>query len=137
MSKTGKAGVKSGFDGIDPEAVVTSQYKNVEALRKANQLAVEGAQAVLRRQIEIGRDVMIELSAILGALARPSASPEDWMVSQAERSKKALESSVSNARELTELVRRANREAFDVITKRVTESLGEVRDYANKRGARR
>jgi phasin family protein len=44
---------------------------------------------------------------------------------------------VSNAKELTELVTKANTEAFNVINKRVTESLDEVRDFAKKRVAAR
>ena len=48
-------------------------------------------------------------------------------------SKHAIEKGLSNAKELTELVTKANTEAFNVINKRVTESLDEVRDFAKKR----
>ena len=44
---------------------------------------------------------------------------------------------LSNAKELTELVTKANTEAFNVISKRVTESLDEVRDFAKKSVAAR
>ena len=69
---------------------------------------------------------------------QPSTSPEDRIAKQAEFSKQALEKGISNARELTELMTKANTEAFNVINKRVTESFDEVRDFAQKRagGAR-
>ncbi len=123
--------------GIDVEAAVASQRKNIEALTQANQLAVEGVQALMRRQVEITRQAMEDFSAMFRDFVQPNGSPEDRIVKQAEYSKLAIEKSLSNAKELTELVTKANTEAFNVINKRVTESLDEVRDFAKKRVAAR
>src|SRR5690606_5818899 len=41
--------------GVDIDAILASQRKNIEAVTAANQLAIEGMQAVLRRQAEILR----------------------------------------------------------------------------------
>ena len=119
--------------GIDMEAAVASQRKNIEALTQANQLAVEGAQALMRRQVEIARQAMEDFSAMFRDFVQPNGSPEDRFAKQAEYSKHAIEKGLSNAKELTELVTKANTEAFNVINKRVTESLDEVRDFAKKR----
>jgi phasin family protein len=123
--------------GIDLEAAVASQRKNIEALTQANQLAVEGVQAVMRRQVEITRQAMEDFSAMFRDFVQPNGSPEDRVAKQAEYSKQAIEKGLSNAKELTELVTKANSEAFNVINKRVTESLDEVRDFAKKRVATR
>jgi phasin family protein len=150
MANTGAAtnGTKNGFfdvtkvigdfrvPGIDVEAVVASQRKNIEALTQANQLAVEAVQTVLRRQTEIARSAMEEFSSMFRDFVQPNGSPEDKIAKHAEYSKVVLEKGVANARELTELVTKANTEAFNVINKRVTESFDEVRDYAKKRVAR-
>lgn len=122
--------------GIDLEAAVASQRKNIEALTQANQLAVEGVQALVRRQVEITRQAMEDFSTMFRDFVQPSGSPEDRIAKQAEYSKQAIEKGLSNAKELTELVTKANSEAFNVINKRVTESLDEVRDFAKKRVAR-
>jgi phasin family protein len=119
---------------LDVDAVVASQRKNIEALTQANQLAVEGVQAVARRQVEIARQAMEEFSAMIRDLAQP-VSPEDRLAKQAEFSKQAFEKGLSNARELAEMVAKANTEAFNVLNKRVAEGLDEVRDYAKKRAA--
>jgi phasin family protein len=119
--------------GIDLEAAVASQRKNIEALTQANQLAVEGVQAVMRRQVEITRQAMEDFSAMFRDFVQPNGSPEDRVAKQAEYSKQAIEKGLSHAKELTELVTKANSEAFNVINKRVTESLDEVRDFAKKR----
>ena len=123
--------------GIDLEAAVASQRKNIEALTQANQLAVEGVQALMRRQVEITRQAMEDFSAMFRDFVQPNGSPEDRIAKQAEYSKQAIEKGLSNAKELTELVTKANSEAFNVINKRVTESLDEVRDFAKKRVAAR
>ncbi len=123
--------------GIDLEAAVSSQRKNIEALTQANQLAVEGVQALMRRQVEITRQAMEDFSAMFRDLVQPNGSPEDRFAKQAEYSKHAIEKGLSNAKELTELVTKANTEAFNVINKRVTESLDEIRDFAKKRVAAR
>jgi phasin family protein len=119
---------------VDVDAVVASQRKTIEALTQANQLAVEGVQAVARRQVEIARQAMEEFSAMIRDLAQP-VSPEDRIAKQAEFSKLALEKGLTNARELTEMVAKANTEAFNVINKRLTEGLDEVREYATKKRA--
>ena len=120
---------------LDVEAVVASQRKNIEALTQANQLAVEGVQAVARRQVEIARQAIEEFSAMVQGFTQPG-TPEERLAKQAELAKVALERGLSNARELTELVTKANTEAFNVINKRVTEGLDEIRDFAKKRVAR-
>jgi phasin family protein len=119
---------------VDVEAVVASQRKNIEALTQANQLAVEGVQAVARRQVEIARQAVEEYTSLLRDLSTPVA-PEDRLAKQVDVVKGAMEKGLANARELAELATKANTEAFNVINKRFTESLDEVRDFAKKRVA--
>jgi phasin family protein len=117
---------------LDVEAVVASQRKTIEAFTQANQLAVEGVQAVARRQVEIARQSVEDYTSFFREIAQPG-TPEEKLAKQAEVMKGALEKGLSNARELAELVTKANAEAFNVLNKRVAEGLDEVRDYAKKR----
>jgi phasin family protein len=118
------------FPSVNVDAVVTSQQKNVDALRQVHQLAIEGAQQFLVRQLELGREAADEFSAIVRDLA--SAPPEDRLLKQAEFSRRAIEKGLANTRELTELLAKSNGEAFNILSKRVAESFEEVRDYATK-----
>jgi phasin family protein len=120
---------------VDMETVVAVQRKNMEALTQANQLAMEGAQAVVRHQLEMTRRSMEELSAMFTSFFQPNGSMEERLAKQAEFSKTALEKGLSNAREIADLMTKANSEAFNVLTRRVTETLEELRDYAKKRSA--
>ena len=131
----GKAFAGFAFPGFDVEALVAAQRKNLEALTQANQLAVEGVQAIARRQVEIARQAMDEASAALREWTQPGA-PDERLAKNAELAKQAFERGVTTARELAELTAKANTEAFNVIHKRVTEGFEEIRDYAKQRVAR-
>jgi phasin family protein len=121
--------------GIDLETIVAMQRKNVEALTQANQLAIEGAQAVLRYQLEMTRRTMEDFSAMFSSFLQPNGSMEDRISKQADFSKTAIEKGISNARDISDLVAKANTEAFNVLSRRVTETLEEIRDFARKRAA--
>ena len=119
--------------GIDTESVMATQRKNMEAFTQANQLAVEGVQAVTRRQAEIAREAFEGASAAFREFAQPTSNPGDHIVKQVELTKAAFEKTLANARELGELLAKANSEAFEVMTKRFTESLDEIREQAKAR----
>ena len=119
--------------GVDMTALVAMQRKNIEALTEANQLALEGAQAVLRHQLELTRRTMEQFGEMMTGMLQPNGSMEDRLAKQAEYSKTALEKGMSNARELADLVTKANSDAFNVLTRRVTETLEELKDLAKKK----
>jgi phasin family protein len=117
--------------GIDFEAIVASQRKNIEAVTTANQLAVEGLQAVLRRQAEIIRQSIEEASSLVGDFTSVGA-PEEKAAKQAELVKSTFEKALANVKELSELVAKSNAEAADILAKRVSESLDEVKSAIAK-----
>ncbi|MGE0716123.1 MAG: phasin family protein [Alphaproteobacteria bacterium] len=119
--------------GVDTDAMMAAQRRNVEALAKANQLAAEGMQAVMKRQAEIVRQSMEEATRAMGALSQ-AGGPEQRMARQAEIAKTAFEAAIANMREIAELMARANKDTFDVINKRVAEGLDEVRSLMAQAG---
>jgi phasin family protein len=123
------------FRPFDIEALLACQRRNIEALSQANQLAVEGMQAVAKRQIEIARQAVEDVSALLRDLAQP-ASTEDRIAKNTEYAKQMLEKSVSHGREITQLAAKAGTEAADVLRKRASEGFDEFRDLTKQPGAR-
>jgi len=123
------------FRPFDVEALMACQRRNIEALSQANQLAVEGMQAVAKRQIEIARQAVEDMSALLRDLAQP-ASTEDRIVKNTEFAKQMLERSLNHGREITMLATKAGTEAADVLRRRATEGLDEFRDLAKQQAAR-
>lgn len=117
---------------FDFEAVAQCQRRNIEALTQANQLAFEGTQAWIRRNLELARQSMEDWQAMLSEFTKPNRSMEDRLARQAEYSKKAIEKGIDNFRDLTDLFAKANTEAMSVLAKRVTDSLDEVRELGQK-----
>lgn len=109
------------------ESLLSSQRKNLEALTAANQLAYDGMQAVLSRQAELLRQAVDEVANVTRDLSSPGM-PHEKAAKQAELARDAFERTVTNMRELAEMVARSNTEAADLLNKRFTESLTELRD---------
>jgi phasin family protein len=117
---------------FDVEAIAQSQRRNIEALTQANQLALEGTQAVMRRNLELARQSMEDFQAMLSDFAKANGSMEDRIARQAEFSKKAIEKGLANFRDLTDLMTKANADAMNVLAKRVSEGFDEVRELSQK-----
>ncbi len=117
--------------GVDMDAVLQSQRRNIEALTAANQLAVEGMQAVSRRQMEILQQTMQEASSMMQDLMA-SGTPEEGVAKQAELVKTAFEKALTNMKEMSEMIAKSNYEAADVISKRISANLDEIKAAAKK-----
>jgi phasin family protein len=117
--------------GIDFDAVVASQRKNVEALAHASCAAFEGAQAVAKRQAEILQETMNQTAKSFGTLAE-AGSPPEVAAKQAELVKEAFEKALGNMRELAEMVTKAQQGAIDTMSGRISQSLDELKHMALK-----
>lgn len=121
--------------GVDVEDFVNAQQKNLHALNKANQLAVEGLQAVAQRQAEILRDAMQEMASISQDMLH-ATSPQERVAKQTELAKDTYGQILANMKELSEMLTKSQTEAFDVINKRVNESLDDFRKAVEHRGGK-
>jgi phasin family protein len=119
---------------VDVNEILASQKKNIEAFTRSVQAATDGATAVARRQAEFLRASLDQTKTMIGDLTVPG-SPAETVAKQAEFFKKAFETAVANARELGEMVEKANREAFEIIRRRTSETLDEVRKSVLKKKA--
>ncbi|MBK8209674.1 MAG: phasin family protein [Rhodospirillales bacterium] len=117
--------------GVDVDSIVASQKKNLEALTSANRVAIEGMQAVVKRQAEILQQTMNEASKAVDALSK-AGSPPDVAAKQAELTKDAFERALANMRELAEMVSKSNQEATSTINSRISASLDEMKEVALK-----
>jgi len=131
----GKTFAGFAFPGFDVDTLIAAQRKNFEALTLANQVAVEGIQALVKRQVEIASAAIEEASAAVKELTVPGGA-EEKIAQNAALVKASYEKALAASRELTELVAKTNDEAFAVLNKRFTESIEEFRDFATKRAAR-
>jgi phasin family protein len=115
--------------GVDMEALLSAQKKNIAALTEANRHAVEGVQALAQRQVEILQQAMKSAAEAAKEVAA-AGGPKEAAAKQAELARVAFEQAVSNMREMAEMVSNSSNQAFSVIAKRVTESLEELKGKA-------
>ena len=116
------------FRPFDVEAAWAAQRRNIEALSQANQLAVESIQTLAKRQIELTRETFEGFSALWRDMAMP-ASTEDRIAKNTDYVKKMIEKGVTHGREITTIATKAGTEAAEVLHKRATESLDEIRAF--------
>jgi len=119
------------FRPFDVEAVWTAQRRNIEAFTLANQLAFEGVQAVAKRQIEMTQQSFEELSTMVRDMAHP-VSTEDRIAKHTEYTKKAIDKGLSHGREIAAMAAKTGGEVAEVLQKRTTEGLDEMRGFACK-----
>ncbi|HWV95651.1 MAG TPA: phasin family protein [Xanthobacteraceae bacterium] len=134
-SKSGKAGDMPLFDftkmleqfkipGVDFSAIIERERKNIEALAEANRVAFEGWQALIRRQSEILQESMRQAMA--------DAQQENALSKRAELAKERFEGALNNMRELAEMATKSQKDAFDIVRKRVEENFENFRNLGKK-----
>ena len=111
--------------GVDFAALVDRERKNIEALADANRIAFEGWQHLVRRQAEILQETMKKVVADAGQV--------DAM-KRADLAKEGFEKAVANMRELAEMAAKSQKEAFDVVRKRIEENVEGIRNFGKKAG---
>lgn len=114
------------FPGLDMDSMVTAQKKNIEVITNANKVAMDGAQAVARRQAEILRQTLDGLTKLASEMMSSSGSPQDKMAKQGDLFKSTLDTAIKNMKEIAEMVTKSNQEAFEIINKRMGEVMSEM-----------
>ncbi len=122
----GKIAEQFKFPGVDTTALIESQQRNIEAITKANQVAFAGVQAIMQRQAEILSKTVGETTKAVQDLSK-TGKPEDLWAKQADLLKETYEHGLSDLRELTELSAKANSQAAELLTHRVTDGLNELK----------
>ncbi len=112
--------------GVNVEALLSSQQKNIEALNAANRVAIEGIQNLGQRQAEILRLAMEEAAKAAQDVATVG-QPQDIPAKQAEIAKAAFEKGLANMQELAEMAARANSDTLAVVNKRFAESFDDFK----------
>jgi phasin family protein len=111
---------------FDMAALLVAQSRNIEAITAANRVLMEGAQEIVRRNLEILQmtiDGMSERSEALGS----RECPRDRAMRQTETAIKRYEEASDNMRELGRTIQHANSEAMELLTKRFTEAADEMK----------
>ena len=123
------AGLK--VPGMDAEALVAAQQKNMDALVQANKAAASGYQDLFKMQVQIFEDTMAEAKEHLKSFDATKLDADQAKAS-AELAKAAFEKALANMQALAEGAQKANSDAYEIVASRIKESMTELRDMATK-----
>ncbi|MFO1208077.1 MAG: phasin family protein [Amaricoccus sp.] len=115
--------------GVDTDALMAAQQKNMDALVEANKAAAAGYQELFKKQVAIFEETMAEAKKNLAAFDAAKIDP-DKAKAQGELVKAAFEKALANMQALAESAQKANADAYDIVAARIRESMGELRDLA-------
>ena len=113
--------------GVDPEAMLASYRKNMDALTEAGRVATEGMKALAERQTQIMREAMETLRGATSELSSVK-DPQEFATKQAELAKQAFEKASANMKELADMVLKANTASFEVMQARMNQGMAELQE---------
>ncbi len=118
--------------GFDMTALMAAQSKNLEALMAANRVTLEGIQAIAKRQAEIMAQAVSEVSG-MGQQVVGSGNLQEGGAKQSELVGQTFDKALANMRELAEMFSKTNTAAFDLLNKRFTESVEELKTLLTRK----
>jgi len=119
---------RANLTGFDTTGIVEARRKDIDAVLEANRIVYAGAQALAQKQLEILRATM---TAARSAVSEGSfsGSPMEIATRQRDLMTKAFQMSLAHMRELAEIVRQAQADAFAVVKGQVEH---DIRDLMGK-----
>lgn len=117
--------------GVDTDAMVAAQQKNMDALVEANKAAAAGYQDLFRKQVAIFEETMAEARKHLKSFDTAKLDA-DAAKAQSELARAAFEKALANMQALAESAQKANASAYEIVSARIQESLVELREMAGK-----
>ena len=117
--------------GVDADAVMVAQQKNVDALIEANKVVIAGYQDIYKRQIALFEAAVAQAK---DKLAQVQGQPltADQATQNVETMKATFETAAADVQELAELTRKANTGAFEIVKARAEEAVAEFKAAAEK-----
>lgn len=116
---------------FDFKTVMEAQRKNMQALTEANQCAINGWQALAKRQAEMVTQFVQDNSGLAAQGISPT-TPQETLAKQTELLKSVCEQTLQNAREITEIVRKNTADTAEIVNRRLMDGLGEIKNTAAK-----
>jgi phasin family protein len=110
--------------GLDAGALLEGRRKDIEALAEANRIALSGMQELARKQSEILQATLQELQALVREVRTGLVQDPTKF---GDLVQKSLQETFGNMRDLAELARKSQTEAFRVVGERMQRNIEELR----------
>ena len=117
---------------VDVQAILDHHRTNLEALEKSARAGAAGASSVLARQHEMVQNALHEVTRMAQNFQTPG-NPQDLMTKQAEFARRSFETTLKNASEVADLVRKSSTESLEVLRDRIKDAMAEIRASYEKK----
>src|ERR1700730_2208062 len=108
---------------VDLQSIMEGRRRDIEAIVKANEVALNGIKSVADKQAEILQTVLAELGTKLKSMAQ-DGSPS---AKATEMAQQAVEKALGAMGALAEANGQSQAEVLDIINTRVQQSIDEIR----------
>ncbi|RWA75693.1 phasin family protein [Mesorhizobium sp. M1C.F.Ca.ET.193.01.1.1] len=122
----GRFGRDLKLPNVDVQAILDHHRKNIEALEKSARAGAAGATSVLSRQREMMQDALSEITRMAQNYQVPG-NPQELMTKQLEFARKSFETTLKNAGEVAELVKKSGTESIEILRDRIKDAMAEIR----------
>ena len=112
--------------GLDVAAIVESRRKDIEALMTANRLALEAAQSLGQKQVEMLRHSLTEIRDAITHAGAAKGS-EEPAARNSELVQRILQTVLQDMRELSEAAFKAQSDTVAVVNKRIQDNIEEMK----------
>ena len=99
--------------------------RNMEACSAANQVIIEGMQAINKRTAEVMQSNVEKCLSMSRDMMKGGSTADVSTRKSSDVAKDAFSSSINSVREISEMISKSTFEAFDVLNKRTAEALEE------------
>jgi phasin family protein len=117
---------------FDVDSILAHHRKNLEALQKSASAGASGASSLMSRQREITQDTVREITEMAQGFRAPG-NPQEMMSKQADFVRRSFETTVKNASESAEIMRKSGTESLDILRNRIREAMAEIREGYDQR----
>jgi phasin family protein len=121
----------ANLPGIDTDAMLAAQQKNVDAMIEANKVVTAGYQDLYKRQIALFEAAVAQARDKLTEVQGQTLTA-DQATQNVEAMKAAFEKAAANVNELAEVAQKANAGAFEIVKTRAEEAVAEFKAAADK-----
>ena len=126
---------RAQLPAFDAAAMIEARRRDIDAVIEANRIVYAGARALAQKQGEILRATM---KGARGAVSKGnfSGSPAEIAARQRAMMVKAFQIALANMRDLAEIVRRAQADAFSVVKRQLEADLRGLVGQVKRGGAK-
>lgn len=110
------------YRGMDSEAMVVAQKRNLQSLMDASELVAKGLEELASCNATLLREQMVRASDILPNFSK-SRTLDEVAREQIDFSRETVEAAVNGFQELTDLMWKCNRQAVNMINRSMLDGL--------------